>query len=212
MNILLAHGSSDSRHATQARTLAEQASEELGEPIELRYLNSESLPDGSTVLPLLLGEGWHARIDLKRLSEVSSCTMLPSLSSRAVPIACMAADLAKETLSGDANAIFAVYHLAGFEAITGALMGLSARFNHLSVVEMHGSSSVTEQLLQWQDEGEVVVQPMALFEGRTMESVRRNVERSGTGALVGPVLSSHIAFPAFVADCFRESSGGRNAA
>jgi len=204
MNILLAHGSSDSRHATQAKTLAEMASAKLGEAIELLFLDSESMPEGARVLPLLLGEGWHAKVDLKRLSEASSCTMLPSLSSRAVPIACMASDLAKKTLSGDANAIFAVYHLEGFEAITRALKGLTARFNNLSVVEMHGSSSVTEQLLQWQGEGEIVIQPMALFEGRTMESVRGSVAQSGTGALVGPVLSSHIAFPAFIADCFRE--------
>ena len=205
MNILLAHGSSDSRHATQAQQLADRASTELGEAVELRFLDSETMPEGAKVLPLLLGEGWHAKVDLKRLSEASNCTMLPSLSSRAVPVACMAADLAKETLPGDANAMFAVYHLEGFELITSALKGLTARFNHLSVVEMHGSSSVTEQLLQWQDEGEIVVQPMALFEGRTMESVRRSVGQSGSGALVGPVLSSHIAFPAFIADCFRGS-------
>lgn len=215
MNILLAHGSSDSRHVAQAEKLATKASEELGESVELHFLSSESMPEGSTVLPLLLGEGWHAKKDIVRLAEASQCNMLPSLSARAVPIACMASDLAKETAPGDANAIFAVYHLAGFEAITKALQGLSARFDDLSVVEMHtspdgGSPNVTEQLEQWKERGDIVVQPMALFEGKTMESVRQMIEKSGTGALVGPVFSSHVAFPAFIADCFKE--GSRNAA
>lgn len=203
MNILLAHGSPDSRHATQAQLLAEKATEELGTAVELRFLSSEKMPEGAKVLPLLLGEGWHAKVDLKRLSEASNCTMLPSLSSRSVPVACMASDLAKTTLPGDANALFTVYQLEGFEEMTRALKGLTARFNRLSVVGMHGSSSVIEQLRQWQEEGETVVQPMALFEGRTMESVRRSVEQSEIRALVGPVLSSHAAFPAFIADCFR---------
>jgi len=211
LNILLAHGSSDSRHAVQAEKLAEQASRELGEAIELRFLDSETMPEGAKVLPLLLGEGWHAKVDIKRLAEASNCLMLPSLSSHAVAIACMASDHAKETVSGDSNAIFAVYHLEGFEAITKALHGLSARFHDLSVVEMHKSPNVADQLEQWKERENIIVQPMALFEGKTMESVRQMVEESGTGALVGPVLSSHIAFPAFIADCFREGSGVRNA-
>ena len=207
MNILLAHGSSDSRHAAQAQLLAEKAGEELGAAIELRFLNSEKMPEGARVLPLLLGEGWHARNDLVRLSEASSCTMLPSLASRPIPVACMASDLAREAISGKSSAVFAVYHLEGFEAIARALNGLKARFDQMSVVEIHASPNVAEQLERWKAEGigDTVVQPMALFEGRTMESVRRTVEQSDTGTVVGPVLSSHMAFPGFIADCFRES-------
>jgi len=205
MNILLAHGSSDSRHATQAQQLTDRAAEELGEAIELRFLNSEMMPEGAKVLPLLLGEGWHAKVDLKKLSEVSICTMLPALSARSIPIACMASDLAKGAISGNSSAVFAVYHIEGFETIAKALHGLSTRFDDLSVVEMHQSPNVSDQLQQWKERENIIVQPIALFEGRTMESVRRSVEQSESDAVVGPVLSSHIAFPAFIADCFRES-------
>lgn len=208
MNILLAHGSTDSRHATQAQQLADRAAAELGEAIELKFLDSETMPEGSTVLPLLLGVGWHAKKDVVRLAEASHCTMLPSLSAHAVPIACMASDLAKQTLEGDCNVIFALYHLEGFESMDSSLEKLSARFERLSVVEMHKSPNIAETLEQWQNEAvnNIVVQPMALFEGKTMESVRKSVEQSSGGeALVGPVLSSHIAFPAFIADCFRGS-------
>lgn len=207
MNILLAHGSSDSRHAAQVEKLAESVSSELGEAIELRFLDSEMMPEGSTVLPLLLGEGWHAKKDIVRLAEASDCTMLPSLSSHAVPIACMASDLAKQTLAGDCSVIFALYHLEGFESMGSSLEKLSARFERLAVVEMHKSPNIGEMLEAWQAEAvnNIVVQPMALFEGKTMESVRRSVEQSGGEALVGPVLSSHMAFQAFIADCFRES-------
>jgi len=207
MNILLAHGSSDSRHAVQAKGLAEQASAELGDAIELRFLNSESLPAGAKVLPLLLGEGWHAKKDLKRLAEASDCIMLSPLSGHPVPVACMAADLASEALQGDCSAVFALYHLEGFEALGRALEGLGARFERLAVVEMYGSSNVAGQLTQWQGEGvaNLVLQPMALFEGRTMEHVRRSVNESGVEAAIGPALTGHAAFPAFIADCFREA-------
>jgi len=207
MNILLAHGSSDSRHAAQAQLLAEKAAEELGAAVELRFLNSEKMPEGARVLPLLLGEGWHAKHDITRLAAASDCTMLPSLSARAIPIACMATDLAKAEIPDQSSGVFAVYHLEGFEAIVRALNGLKARFDQMSVVEIHASPSVAEQLEAWKAEGigDIAVQPMVLFEGRTMESVRRTVEQSESGAIVGPVLSSHMAFPAFIADCFRAS-------
>lgn len=205
MNILLAHGSSDSRHAEQAKALARQASEVLGESIELFFLSSDALPDGARVLPLLLGEGWHARKDISRLSKASSCTMLPPLSNHAIAIACMAGDLAKEALSSDCSAMFALYHLEGFEALAHALDGMKARFPKMEVVDMYAPPGITRALAQWQADGiaDIVVQPMVMFEGRTMEHIRRQVAESNSSALIGPVLSSHIAFPAFIADCFK---------
>ncbi len=205
MNILLAHGSSDSRHAEQAKALAMQASEILSEKIELFFLNSEALPDGAYVLPLLLGEGWHARNDIARLSEASNCVMLPPLSSHAIAVACMAGDLAKEALSGDCSVIFALYHFEGFETLMHALDGMRARFPEMERVDMYASPNITESLAQWQIDGvmDIVVQPMIMFEGKTMEHIRRQVAESESSALMGPVLSSHAAFPAFIADCFR---------
>ncbi|MCF7820914.1 MAG: hypothetical protein K9M17_00570 [Mariprofundaceae bacterium] len=210
MNILLAHGSSDSRHAVQAEQLAGKVSEELGEAVELRLLSGDPMPDGSKVLPLLLGEGWHARNDIVRLSKASACMMLPSLSAHAIPIACMAADLAVDSFSGlqasQCSTIFSVYHFDGFETVTRALEGLTQRFSHAAVAGIYSSPGLEESLAEWRSEGlqNIVVQPMALFEGRTMEHVRRVVAQSGVDAQVGPVLSSHTAFPGFVADCFRE--------
>jgi hypothetical protein len=63
-------------------------------------------------------------------------------------------------------------------------------------------------LAEWNDEEvkNILLQPLVLFEGRTMEKLRRIVAESDTDALTGPVLSSHAGFPAFIADCFREST------
>ncbi|MFC1536391.1 sirohydrochlorin chelatase [Pseudomonadota bacterium] len=211
MNILLAHGSSDSRHATQAQLLAEKAAEELGAAVELRFLSSEKMPEGAHVLPLLLGEGWHAKHDITRLAAASDCTMLPALSARSIPIACMAADLAIDCFpdlqASQCSALFSIYHFDGFETVTKALEGLTQRFSDVAVAGIYSSPTLEESLVQWREDGvqNIVVQPMALFEGRTMEHVRRTVAQSEVDAQVGPVLSSHAGFPGFIADCFRES-------
>lgn len=207
MNILLAHGSSDSRHAAEALSLADKAAEQLGESVEVHYLDSPALPEGARVLPLLLGEGWHARNDITRLSEASDCTMLPSLSGRAVSIADMAGDLAADVLSGEVNAIFTIYHFHGFEAVTSELKGLEKRFSRISLAAIYSSPNVGETLAQWYDEGvkNILVQPLVLFEGKTMEKVRRIVAESDADAHTGLTLSSHADFPSFIADCFRET-------
>ncbi len=208
MNILLAHGSSDSRHAAEAQALADKAAKQLGEAIELRYLDTVALPAGARVLPLLLGEGWHARNDIARLAAASDCTILPSLSDRATSIAGMAADLATADFSGEVNAIFAVYHFRGFETVMAALHELKNRFPRISLAAMYSSPDVGELLAVWKSEGvkNMVVQPMALFEGRTMEKLRRTVAESEVDAEVGKRLSAHADFPAFIADCFREAA------
>lgn len=207
MNILLAHGSSDSRHAEEVLTLANSAAEKLGEAIEVRYLDIKAVPEGSRVLPLLLGEGWHALNDISRLSKASACIMLPSLSNRAASIAGMAGDLAVNSLSGEANVIFAIYHFRGFEAVSTELKRIESRFSRASLAAMYSLPNIEEALSQWHDEDvrNVLVQPLALFEGRTMEKVRRIVGASDSDAQVGPTLAAHKDFAAFIANCFRES-------
>ena len=205
MNILLAHGSSDSRHAAQAEVLAEAASEELGEAIELHFLSCERLPGEARVLPLLLGEGWHAKIDLARLSSQSGCTMLPALSEHPDAIASMAGELAAGVREAKANALFGIYHFAGFEAVATALYGLKKKFPRIALAALYSDPKLADvlQLLGEEQVKNLVVQPLAVFEGRTMEHVRRVVADSGVEAVVGPVLSEHSGFAGFVADCFR---------
>lgn len=187
--------------------LADKAADQLGEDIEVRYLDTVALSEGARVLPLLLGEGWHARNDITRLSKASDCTMLPSLSDQAVSIASMAGDLAADALPGEASAIFAIYHFHGFEAVSNELKGLESRFSRISLAAIYSSPNVEQTLALWDDEGvkNILLQPLALFEGRTMEKVRRIVAESKADALIGPTLASHADFPAFIADCFRES-------
>ncbi|NOR72996.1 MAG: hypothetical protein GQ467_03910 [Mariprofundaceae bacterium] len=180
----------------------------MGEAIEVHYLDTEALPEGARVLPLLLGEGWHARNDISRLSQASDCSMLPSLSDRASSIAGMAGDMASDTLSGGGNTIFALYHFRGFEAVSSELKGLESHFSRMALAAIYSSPNVGEVLAEWNDEEvkNILVQPLALFEGRTMEKLRRIIAESDVDALTGPVLSSHTGFPAFIADCFREST------
>ena len=93
MNILLAHGSPDSRHGEQVRALAGKASEILGEQVGTSFLSEKSLPEGARVLPLFLGGGKHVLVDAPQLIHASGCEMLPPLENQAARIAEMAMDL-----------------------------------------------------------------------------------------------------------------------
>lgn len=209
MNILLAHGSSDSRHGEQAAMLADRAAVILGYSIELRFLSSEVLPAGARVLPLLLGEGWHARKDIVRLAQASDCTMLPSLSQRGGPIASMVTELASELAAdrygGGAGVIFALYHFKGFEAVAEALKTAADAFADSAIASIYDSPDIGESITAMRQRGieKIVVQPLALFEGKTMNRVREIVADLGGGVAVGRELTAHPDFSDFIAGCFR---------
>ena len=204
MNILLAHGSPDTRHGEQVRVLADKASEILGEQIGTSFLSEKSLPKGARVLPLFLGAGKHVLVDAPQLIRASACEMLPPLENQAARIAEMAMDLVTiETRR--VNALFVIYSFSGFEKLATELYKQSKRCSKVALASLHAEPSIKAVLDFWQEEGmkQVTLQPMLLFEGRTLDMVQGMADHAALDITRGPVLTAHEAMPALIADCLR---------
>lgn len=205
MNILLAHGSPDTRHGEQVRALGGKVSELLGEQVGTSFLSEKSLPEGSRVLPLFLGAGMHVLVDAPQLIRASGCEMLPPLENQAEKIAEMAMDLATCD-TRRVNALFVIYSFSGFEKLAAELYKQSKRCSKMALAALHAEPSIKAVLEHWQDEGikQVMLQPMLLFEGRTLDMVQAMTDHAAPHITLGPVLAAHEAMPALIADCLRE--------
>jgi len=203
MNTLLAHGSSDASHAEQVAALANTVSGLLGEAVGASFLGDDKLPDGARVLPLFLGEGAHVREDIPKLAAQSDCILLPPLARHAQKIAGIAYDLVSRE-SRRVNALFALYRFSGFEVLTAALNAQNKRCSLVAMASMHSEPSVQAVLQHWQQEGTgpIALQAMLLFEGRTLDRLRRASD--GYDVSIMPVLSKHAAFATLIADCLKE--------
>ena len=205
MYVLLAHGSSDGRHVEQVKALACRVSGLLNEEIGTAFLDDHALPKGATVLPLFLGQGKHVREDVPALIAASGCRLLPPLDHHADTIADMAVgQMTKETRR--INALFVLYRFAGFEKLAAALYGRMKICSKHALASLHSEPSVNTVLQHWQQEDVKVIslQPMLLFEGKSMDRLRTMTEPFEIS--VAPVLSEYDGFAALIANQFRQQS------
>ncbi|MFQ5519431.1 MAG: sirohydrochlorin chelatase [Mariprofundus sp.] len=202
MNILLAHGSSDSSHNTQVGTLADTVSALLGEEVGFAFLSDHKLPEGARVLPLFLGEGQHVSKDIPKLAAKSDCVLLPALAHHADAIADMAVDmLTRETRR--INAMCVLYRFAGFEKLSAALYARVKVCSKHALASLHSEPSVNAVLQHWQQQGidNISLQPMLLFEGHSLARLQGMIKDTKMQISSGPVLCEHEDFPALVAKC-----------
>ena len=205
MKILLAHGSSDSRHVEQVSVLAAKVSSLLGEEVGSAFLSDAELPEGAQVLPLFLGAGKHVTEDIPKLITASNCTLLPSLDAHAEQIAVMAYDHATRE-SKRINLLFALYRFAGFQSLVAAIHEKNRRCSKVAMASMHSEPSIEPLLRLWEEDGikQVTVQPMLLFGGHSLARVQAMIDSSPmTNISLAPVLSEHEGFAACIADCLR---------
>lgn len=202
--VLLAHGSSDARHAREVRGLGEKVSGLLGEAVGCAFLSDGKLPQGARVLPLFLGHGRHGLVDAPRLAEESGATLLPSLAEHAERIAELAYD--RVTASGGCvNALFGLYRFSGFAAIHAALLARSRRCLRVACGALHAEPSLATVLRLWREDGvgPVRLQPMLLFEGASMALMRHQLQ--GEDVEILPALSQGDDFTALVVALLRDS-------
>jgi len=199
----LTHGSSDSRHGEQVKALACKVSDLLDEDISTAFLGDNALPAGAIVLPLFLGAGKHVCEDIPKLAAASDCTLLPPLAESADRVAEMALEaLTQETRR--INAMFVLYRFGGFEKLTAALYGRAKICSKHALASLHSEPSVSTVLQHWLQEGinPISLQPMLLFEGKSMDRLRAMTESFDVS--IAPVLSEYDGFAELVAQCFRE--------
>ena len=205
MNVLLAHGSPDARHGQQVAALANTVSSILDTEIETAFLCDEQLPHGATVLPLFLGGGKHVREDIPKLAASSQCHLLPSLASEAGSIVQLVTDeLSRETRR--INVLFALYRFAGFEQLTTALYDQMGIFSKHALATLHGNITAPQLIDLWHQEGvrDITLQPMLLFEGRTMDKLRHM--QTELDFELAPVISQYAGFAELVANAFRKAN------
>jgi len=203
MNLLLAHGSPHSLHGEQVRSLANKVADLLDKEIGTAFLGDNTLPKGATVLPLFLGEGKHAREDVPKLASASGCTLLSPLAACSERIA----ELAVQELTCESrriNAMFVLYRFGGFEQLAAATYAQAKICSKHALASLHSEPSVSNVLHLWQQEGvrPVSLQPMLLFEGKSMDRLRAMTEPFDTN--IAPALSEYDGFAALIADCLRE--------
>jgi len=205
MYILLAHGSSDARHAEQVRLLAEKVSEKLSKEVGYAFLSDDQLPKGSAVLPLFLGEGKHVGEDIPKLIATSDCTLLPPLALQTDAIVDMAISrMTKETRR--INALFVLYQFSGFEKLAASLYANIKICSKHALASLHSEPSVSTLLQHWHQEQvkAISLQPMLLFEGKSMDRLRAMTKPFDIG--IEPVLSEYDGFSALIADCLRDEA------
>jgi len=216
LNIILAHGSPNEGHRRQVRALALKVAEHLAEPVEAGFLDESSLPSGSTVLPLFLGEGTHGEHDAGQLAGKSDCRLLPSLARFADRLAVMAADLAENISVGNGPVLFVLYRFRSFERLLAGLEGQKNRFTCMELASVHGLPGLPAILDHWQSGGarKITVQPAFLFQGHTMECLNACIREAvvDMDCKIGLPLAEHPEFPALLAEILgcsqRQSASG----
>jgi len=174
----------------------------LNEEIGTAFLGDDSLPKGATVLPLFLGEGKHVREDIPKLVATSGGALLSPLAACADQIAALVLEeMTRETRR--INAIFALYRFGGFEKLTAALYAQTKICSKHALASLHSEPSVKSALEHWQQEEvkPISLQPMLLFEGKSMDRLRSMTEAFDIN--IAPVLSGYDGFAAVVASRFR---------
>ncbi len=204
MFVLLAHGSGDARHAAQARALARKVSERLGEEVGCAFLSDERLPKGARVLPLFLGHGRHETEDVPALAARSDAVLLPSLAAHADKVA----ELAYDRITHDTrrvNAMFGLYRFVGFEALYAALHGRNRRCTLVAHGALHAEPSVASVVRLWREDGvaPIRLQPMLLFEGRSMDEMA--AQAAGEDVEMLPPLAEGEDFVELIAEILRSS-------
>lgn len=203
MNILLAHGSPDPRHRTQAEALAARVAAVLGDAVRAAFLDDADIPRGARVLPLFLGEGRHARADAEGFAERFDAALLPPLGEAAGRLADLGVSMA-EALSGPREpVVFAYYRFRHFERLVAGVYAQRKRLPKMSMAALHGAPDCTDVLRFWAEQGvkRMAVQPMLMFAGRSLQGV---ADAAGAWpATLGRPLAEHAEMPALVADCLR---------
>jgi sirohydrochlorin ferrochelatase len=207
MYVLLAHGSSHANHAAQVNMLAKQVSALLGEDVGTAFLSDATLPNDATVLPLFLGQGKHLTQDVPQLLTASNAIMLPALTDAADDIAKLLLDqLTKE--SKRIHVVFTVYQFTGFTNIVAALYQHAKGCSLAAISALHGAPDIQSVLQNMKQQGskKVVLQPVLLFDGHSVDTCKTTADTIDMDIEVMPPLVEMEGFAALIADRLKQQT------
>ena len=189
MYVLLTHGSSHAKHASQAKALAEKVSQSLDEQVQVSFLSDKTLPTGANVLPLFLGEGKHMKHDVPALIQAAKANMLTTPSDAAGSLA----DLVVSQLTQDSkriHVVFVVYQFTGFEKIVAALYKRAKKCSLVAMAALHGKPNIENVLNNLEQQGikKVLLQPLLFFEGHSLNACISMTKKTNIEVEIKPAL------------------------
>jgi len=205
MHVLLTHGSSHAKHATQAKSLAEKVSQGLGAQVQVSFLSDKSLPQGAKVLPLFLGEGKHVKHDVPERVQNSDAIMLTTPADAADSLA----DLVVSGLTQDSkriHVVFVVYQFTGFEKLVAALYKRAKKCSLVAMATLHGTPNVERVLNNLAQQGikKVVLQPMLFFDGHSLDACIAMTEKTKMEIEIKPTLVNIDGMSDWIAQQFKQ--------
>jgi len=207
LNILLSHGSPNNVHRHAVEALAQKVSALLGEPVNAAFLDDD-LPKGAKILPLFLLHGRHLERDVPKMLESTQSQLIDGPAAYPADMAQMAFELASTQREKQRAVMFALYRLGAADTLMAELYDRSKKFSLPAIAALHGQSNAASVLELWKREGlaEVLIQPVLLFPGHSIDALGEIAEKSGLNFSVGPTLSEHPGFTDWLADRFRKSA------
>ncbi|HID35822.1 MAG TPA: hypothetical protein EYP39_00360 [Ghiorsea sp.] len=210
MFTLLAHGSSHAKHAAQANMLAEKVSQGLDEQVQVSFLSDNALPEGAKVLPLFLGEGKHMQQDVPALMRSSNASILATPADAADSLA----DLVVSELTQESkriHVVFVVYQFTGFEKIVAALYKRAKKCSLVAMATLHGKPNVESVLKNLEQQGikKVVLQPMLLFEGHSLDVCISMTEQTNMDIEIKPALVNIDGMSDWVTQQFKRANSNK---
>ena len=204
MNILLSHGSPNDVHRKAVEALAGKVSLALGESVNSAFLGDD-LPKGARVLPLFLTHGRHLEVDVPEMAEASGAQLIAGPAEYPADMAQMALELAVGQRNKQRAVMFALYRLGDAHDLMAELYERSKKFPLPSIAALHGQCNAASVLALWKAETitDALIQPVLLFPGHSMDALTEVAKKSDMDFSVGPVLSDHPRFAAWLAGCFK---------
>ncbi|MDQ7005165.1 MAG: CbiX/SirB N-terminal domain-containing protein [Ghiorsea sp.] len=209
MFVLLAHGSSHAKHAEQVNVLATQVAAILDEHVDVAFLSDEALPKDAKVLPLFLGHGKHLKQDVPVLMQDSQAAELPALADKADDIAKLIVSQLTQQ-SKRIHILFVMYQFTGFEKLVAALYKHAKGCSMAAMSALHGAPNVSSVLENIQAQGvkKIVVQPVLLFDGHSLDMCKTLAKEVDIELDIKPALIETEGFADLVADIFKTSRVG----
>jgi len=205
MFTLLAHGSSHAKHAEQVNVLARQVASILDEQVDVAFLSDKTLPEDANVLPLFLGHGKHLRQDVPALMQSSQVTELPALADKADDIAQLIVSQLTQS-SKRIHILFVVYQFTGFEKLVAALYQHAKGCSMAAISALHGAPNISRVLENIQAQGvkKVIVQPVLLFDGHSLDMCKTLAKEVDIELDIKPALIETEGFAALIAHQFKQ--------
>jgi len=205
VNILLSHGSPNDVHRHAVEALCGKVAQVLGGEVGAAFLG-DVLPQGAKVLPLFLTHGRHLEKDVPAMAEMADVKLIAGPAAYPADMAEMALTLAVGKRQKQRAVMFALYRLSVAGALMAELYERSKKFPLPAIAALHGQCDVVSVLRLWKSEGirDVLIQPVLLFPGHSMDALGQVARESGLDVAIGPVLSEHPRFAEWLAGRFQE--------